>query len=129
MRLVNSSPGVRPMGENRAPSNMPGSFFAACGFGIALEMLTWFLNKLVGILPEPYTHFLWIRGDTNWNVYYNRAVLKECLEFSSIVLVSLVGIWFCSGRTNGLQNSQRCPSWQLKCLFARAQSVNTTFPN
>jgi hypothetical protein len=51
------------------------------------------------------THFLWIRSDVNWSVYYNSGVFKDCLLFSSIVLASLAGIWFCAGRAHGLSNS------------------------
>lgn len=56
-------------------------FLAACGFGVGVEILTDSLHKFLGILPEPFTHFIWLHDDTAWNLHWNADVLKgRCPE-------------------------------------------------
>jgi len=91
--------------DDTVPPDVVGQFLAACGFGIGIEMLTEFLNKILKILPEPFSHFMWLGSDA-WSIQYNSRVLEDCASYSCIVLASLAGIWFCAGKTQGLHNSR-----------------------
>jgi len=105
--------------DRTAPPNAVDQFVAACGFGICLEVLTEFLNKILGILPEPFSH-LWFGSDTAWNIHYNRYVLEDCALYSLIVIASLAGIWFCAGKANGLYNSKAQKSAVLIAILVTA---------
>jgi hypothetical protein len=83
-------------------SDTAGDVGLAFLFGIGVELLSWALQEFVGVLPEPFSHFIPGLGVDD----YNATVLKDCLLFSAIVVLSCVGIWFCVKKAEGLANSK-----------------------
>lgn len=87
-----------------------GNAGLALFLGIVVELLSWGLHKFIGILPEPFSHFIpGLGADDNYNV----TVLKECLLFSAIILASSVGILVCANKAEALANSKLRPVFLL----------------
>jgi hypothetical protein len=79
-----------------------GDVALAFFFGIVVELFSWALQEFLGILPEPFTHFIPGLGIDEINGY----ALKESLLFSAIIIGSLIAIWFCAKYAEGLANSR-----------------------
>lgn len=98
------------MANGQSPNGQPerdplASFVAACGLGIAVELMTHFVNEFIGLLPEPFSHFLWFPNDLGWSLRYDADVLKVCGLYIFTIGISLAIIWFCAGWAHGLHNS------------------------
>jgi hypothetical protein len=76
-------------------SDRVAAFAHAFFFGMIIELLAEMVRNLIGVLPDP---FLDVASLTNLHT------LSNCGLYLLFLFGSLLGIWICAGKTEGLRN-------------------------